>query len=215
MTLWKAQFPKTDQVSNSAKTLAHKSYWSDLRNNQERIQVMQSENRHICFLPESSWRLIAALQKQYHIDYLYFIMSAMATQITGVSIVCAKVRSGTDQRKHQSSTSLTFVREIHWRPVDSSHKWPVTWKMFSIWWRHHDSDDTIRGHYMFGTSTCMDKPCPLITKWDRLINLWAFTPINYLKLKFWRISFEFAFPRSFFYNRYALVQVPVRPGLDN
>ena len=38
--------------------------------------------------------------------------------------------SGTDQRKHQSSASLAFVRGIHRRPVSSSHKWPVTRKMF-------------------------------------------------------------------------------------
>ena len=37
------------------------------------------------------------------------IMSAMASQIAGVSMAC----SGTDQRKHQSSASLIFVRGIH------------------------------------------------------------------------------------------------------
>ena len=35
-----------------------------------------------------------------------------------------------NQRKHQSSATLTFVRGIHRRPVNSPHKWPVTWKMF-------------------------------------------------------------------------------------
>ena len=34
------------------------------------------------------------------------IMSAMASQITSVSIFCLKVCSGADQRKHQSSASL-------------------------------------------------------------------------------------------------------------
>ena len=42
------------------------------------------------------------------------IMSAMASQITGVLIVCLNVCSVADQRKHQSSMSLAFVREIHW-----------------------------------------------------------------------------------------------------
>ena len=37
-----------------------------------------------------------------------------------------------DQRKHQSSASLAFVRRIHRRPVNSPHKWPVTRKMFSF-----------------------------------------------------------------------------------
>ena len=57
-------------------------------------------------------------------------MSAMASQITGVSIVCTTVCSGADQRKHQSSGSLAFVRGIHRRPLNSPHKGPVTRKMF-------------------------------------------------------------------------------------
>ena len=58
------------------------------------------------------------------------IMSAIASQITSLSIVYSTVYSGADQRKHQSSASLTFVREIHWWPVTSPHIWPVTRKMF-------------------------------------------------------------------------------------
>ena len=38
--------------------------------------------------------------------------------------------SDADQRKHQSSASLAFVRGIHRGPVNSPHKWPVTPKMF-------------------------------------------------------------------------------------
>ena len=64
-------------------------------------------------------------------------MSAMASQITGVSIVCSTVCPGADQRKQQSSTSLAFAREIHRSPVNSPHKGPVTRKNVSIWWRHH------------------------------------------------------------------------------
>ena len=33
-------------------------------------------------------------------------------------------------KKHQSSASVAFVRGIHWGPVNSLHKWPVTRKMF-------------------------------------------------------------------------------------
>ena len=54
----------------------------------------------------------------------------MACQITTVSIVCSTVCSGADQRKRQSSASLAFVRGIHWSPVDSPHKGPLTRKMF-------------------------------------------------------------------------------------
>ena len=44
--------------------------------------------------------------------------------------VCSAVYSGADQRKDQSSVSLAFVRGIHQWPVDSSHKGPLTQKMF-------------------------------------------------------------------------------------
>ena len=40
-------------------------------------------------------------------------MSAMASQITSLTIVYPSVYSGGDQRKHKSSASLAFVREIH------------------------------------------------------------------------------------------------------
>ena len=58
------------------------------------------------------------------------IISAMASQITGVSIDHSNVCSGADQRKYQSPASLAFVRGISLRPVDSPHKGPVTQKMF-------------------------------------------------------------------------------------
>ena len=62
--------------------------------------------------------------------YSDIIMSITASQITGISFVYSTVCSGTDQRKHQSSTSLPVVRGIHRWPVNSSHKGPVTRKMF-------------------------------------------------------------------------------------
>ena len=57
------------------------------------------------------------------------IMGAMASQITGVSIVYVAC-SGADQRKHQSSASLALVTGIHRSPMNSPHKGPVTRKMF-------------------------------------------------------------------------------------
>ena len=58
------------------------------------------------------------------------MMSAMASQITSVPIVYSTVCSGADQRTHQSSASLAFMRGIHRWPVNSPHKEPVTRKMF-------------------------------------------------------------------------------------
>ena len=60
------------------------------------------------------------------------IMSAMASQITSLAIVYSTVYSGVDQRKHQSSPSLAFVRGIHRWPMNSPHKGPVTRKMFTF-----------------------------------------------------------------------------------
>ena len=65
---------------------------------------------------------------RYH--YNDVIMSAIASQITSLMIVFSTVYSDADQRKHQSSASLAFVRGIHRGPVNSPHKWPVTRKMF-------------------------------------------------------------------------------------
>ena len=58
------------------------------------------------------------------------IMSAIASQITSLTIVYSTVYPSADQSKHQSSASLAFVWGIHRRPVNSPHKWPVTRKMF-------------------------------------------------------------------------------------
>ena len=82
--------------------------------------------------------LMSSFCKQMR-NSLYYndvIMRAMASQITSLAIVYSTVYSEADQRKHQSSASLACVRGIHMWPVNSPHKWPVTWKMFS-------SDDVI------------------------------------------------------------------------
>ena len=62
--------------------------------------------------------------------YTDVTMSPMASRITSLGIVYSTVYSVADQRKHQSSASLAFVRRIHRGPVNSPHKWPVTRKMF-------------------------------------------------------------------------------------
>ena len=62
--------------------------------------------------------------------YSDIIMSSMASQIAGVSIVCSTVGFGTNQRKHQSSASLAFVWGIQQWPLNSPHKGPVTRKRF-------------------------------------------------------------------------------------
>ena len=68
----------------------------------------------------------------FHWHYSDVIISTMASEITSPTIVYSTVYSGADQRKHQSSASLAFVRGIHRRPGNSPHKGPVTRKMFPM-----------------------------------------------------------------------------------
>ena len=58
------------------------------------------------------------------------IVTAMASQITSLTIVYLIVYSGTDERKNQSSASLAFVRGIH--------RWLVNSENVSIWWGNRD-----------------------------------------------------------------------------
>ena len=81
--------------------------------------------------------------------YSDVIMSTMASQITGVATVCSNVCSGADQRKHQSSASLAFVRGIHRWQVNSPLKGPVTRNMFPF-------DDDIM---LLSKMRCNDRPC--------------------------------------------------------
>ena len=67
------------------------------------------------------------------------IINAMASQITSLAIVYLTVNSGTDQRKHQSSAWLAFVRGIHRWTVNSPQKRSVTRKLFPF-------DDVIMEH---------------------------------------------------------------------
>ena len=73
-------------------------------------------------------------------QYSDIIMSAIASQITGRSIVYSTICSGADQRKYESSVWLAFVRGIHRWPMNSPDKGSVTQTMFPFdditmeWW---------------------------------------------------------------------------------
>ena len=97
----------------------------------------------------------------FWVHYSDVIMSMMVCQITSVSIVCLTICSGADQRKHQSSVSLAFVRGIHRWPVNSPHKGPVRRKMFSNYWRHHELHLLRRACVNWG-SHCLISVCGYI-----------------------------------------------------
>ena len=73
-------------------------------------------------------QILQVFRKPTH-HYGEVIMNAMASQITGVSIAQPFVRAQI-KKIHQSSASLAFERGIHWWPLDSLHKGPVTQKIF-------------------------------------------------------------------------------------
>ena len=77
--------------------------------------------------------------------YSDVIISAMVSQVTGISIVSSTVGSDGDQRKYQSSMSLAFVRGIHQESMNSPHKRPVTRKRFPY-------DDVIMFYLSRGTT---------------------------------------------------------------
>ena len=81
--------------------------------------------------------------------------------------------SDADQRKHQSSASLAFVRGIHRGPVNSPHKWPVTRKMFPF-------DDVIM-HPMVTRVYTTHCRRPLTEKWLYSLSVKTFLPPNPLK----------------------------------
>ena len=111
--------------------------------------IMHATNIISCYFISSSTRCVTsetyfcskrmASSVPYH--YNDVIMGAMTSQITSLTIVYSIVYSGANQRKHQSSESLAFVRGIQRWQMNSPHKWPVTCQNVSIWWRHHASMD--------------------------------------------------------------------------
>ena len=74
--------------------------------------------------------------------YSDVIISAMASQITSLTIVYSIVYSGRS-KENQSSASLAFVRGIHrWQvnpppPTHTHTQRTINEENVSIWWRHH------------------------------------------------------------------------------
>ena len=122
-----------------------------------------------------------------HSHYYDVIMGTMAYQITSLTIVYSTVYSDADQRKHQSSASLAFVRGIHRSPVNSPHKWPVTRKMFPfddvimvLTHKNALSGESIRYHFLDFTTEDMSSKWNLFGLficWDFVARpSWQMTP---------------------------------------
>ena len=117
-------------------------------------------------------------------------MSAMASQMTSITIVYSIVYSDADQRKHQSPASLVFVLGIQRGRVNSPHKWPVTRKMSPF-------DDVIMAVPLDWVQFCLSKWPPLdhgfrVIKGTRLNCLFTMKiAVNTNHKKFFSSSFFF------------------------
>ena len=87
----------------------------------DRKSIQNASKVHVILYLSTSW---------INNHYCDVIMGEMASQTTSLTTVYSTVHSGPDQRKHQSSASLAFVRGIQRWPLNSPHKWSVTRKMF-------------------------------------------------------------------------------------
>ena len=78
----------------------------------------------------SLWRHCNDIAYSYYwwFHYSDVIISANASQTTGVSIAYQTVCLGVDKRTNQSSATLAFVRGVQRWPVNSPHKGSVTRK---------------------------------------------------------------------------------------
>ena len=99
----------------------------------------------------------SVMRKSISFHYGDVIMGAMASRITGLTIVCKTVHSGADQRQRQSSASLPFVRGIQRGSANSPHKRPVTRKM-------SPSDDVIMPQRLHNASTSTTTSSHMMTK---------------------------------------------------
>ena len=86
-----------------------------------------------------------------YIHYGDVIMSAMASEITSLTFVYLTIYSDIDQRKHQSSASLAFVRGIHRWPVISPAQRASDAENVFIWWRHHGTETHVAGNWKLTT----------------------------------------------------------------
>ena len=116
------------------------------------------------------------------------IMGTIASQITSLTIVYSIVYSNADQRKHQSSASLAFVRGITQSFIQTQIKenikgprhWPLCGEFTGDRWIPR-TNGQLRGK-CFHLMTSSWKYRPLSSDFNVLTHWSLFTPYGHIKL---------------------------------
>ena len=125
--VWYAWYAITSQITSNL-TVCSTVCWHQIyhqRSTMDRIPLTKGQRCGKRFrVMKSSYNCL--------IHYNGVTMSSMASQITSLTFVYSTVYLDVDQRKHQSSASLAFVRGIYRWPVNSPYKGPVNGKCFHL-----------------------------------------------------------------------------------
>ena len=140
------------------------------------------ENKHTVLFCYTLHLLLSSMAAS-HAHYSVVIMGAMAFHIASLTIVYSTVYTGADQRKHQSSASLTFVWGIPTQMASTAEN-------VSIWWRLHEMGQSDHwGH----DKTAKRNPCTVFgmlcitaktsIHWnENVVILKKFAPLTALKV---------------------------------
>ena len=107
-------------------------YIADLITTHKRHSLAHPHGRTVECLLSVLWRKVAVVLSGFGvaINYSDVIMDTVASQIPSLTIVYSFVYSDADQKNIKAPRHWPLCGEIHRGPVNSPHKWPVTWKMF-------------------------------------------------------------------------------------
>ena len=110
--------------------------------------------------------------KEIDFHYSDDIMSVMASQNTGVSIVYSTICSEADQRKHQSSALLAFCEGNSPVTGEFPAQSACNAENVSIWWRHHAAP-----YWFWGQNIPWPMPWLMhddVMKWKHFPRNWPF-----------------------------------------
>ena len=121
-----------------------KNHYADCILSAKVVLYLAGGNRAPCFMSGGRYLFLSAKTNTTSCEVRYYLQkvpqhysdittSALASQITGVSMVCSTVCSDADQRKHRTSEPCHWPLWGEFPSQRASNAENV-----SIWWRHHE-----------------------------------------------------------------------------